>query len=338
MKITNKIISLLVVLTIIVSSGTITAFANEMNSLNDEVLNDNFLSGDDQDDLFAEQTKESNTSTDNATVTTSILEVDNLTEIENFLKCTNEELVGMGGDLESIVNTRKELIASTKKSVEQISQEKDVSLTEAKYYKKAIEKGLSDVTNETYKKTNNLVTASGSISTSKLKYEQKLTPKSTKLPNYQVKLSFIWDSPFTLIRFTDEVVVAWGGGLNTKNETYLVNYYNCGSKWTTKYKTNKMSKKTTPNVGIEFSFPQAVATPQTITNNTHALAKSGEIEFVLYQTKKEGKDTKIVSRYCHRVISVGSASIGISASGPNVSISIGGAWDTSPEKDNIIKY
>lgn len=81
MKITNKIISLLVVLTIIVSSGTITAFANEMNSLNDEVLNDNFLSGDDQDDLFAEQTKESNTSTDNATVTTSILEVDNLTEI-----------------------------------------------------------------------------------------------------------------------------------------------------------------------------------------------------------------------------------------------------------------
>lgn len=244
----------------------------------------------------------------------------------------------MGGDLESIVNTRKELIASTNKSVEQISQEKDVSLTEAKYYKKAIEKGLSDVTNETYKKTNNLVTASGSISTSKLKYEQKVTPKSTKLPNYQVKLSFIWDSPFTLIRFTDEVVVAWGGGLNTKNETYLVNYYNCGSKWTTKYKTNKMSKKTTPNTGIEFSFPQAVATPQTITNNTHALAKSGEIEFVLYQTKKEGKDTKIVSRYCHRVISVGSASIGISASGPNVSISIGGAWDTSPEKDNIIKY
>lgn len=43
MKITNKIISLLVVLTIIVSSGTITAFANEMNSLNDEVLNDNFF-------------------------------------------------------------------------------------------------------------------------------------------------------------------------------------------------------------------------------------------------------------------------------------------------------
>lgn len=33
MKITNKIISLLVVLTIIVSSGTITAFANEMNIL-----------------------------------------------------------------------------------------------------------------------------------------------------------------------------------------------------------------------------------------------------------------------------------------------------------------
>ncbi len=340
MKLINNILAILMGLALILSSGTITAFANEIKSNDNKILIENGFPSEHIDVLSTNQKQElvdelKNNPT-NVTITTSILEVDNLVEVENFLKCTDEELVNMGMDLDSVIETRKELNGLNKKSPEQISKEKNVSLAEATYYKKAIEKGLSGEINQTYKETTNPVTASGSISSSKLSYSQTVTRKSPELPNYSVFLSYTWASPFTVIGFNDEIVVAWGGGLNTKNESGSSRYYNCGTSWGSYYETNDMTKKYTPNAGLEFIFPQSVTTPQTISNGSRALAKTGGASFILYQTKKEGKETKIISHYCHRVIKVGT-SIGISTS-PSLSINIGSAWDKTNQASNNIEY
>ena len=97
-----------------------------------------------------------------------------------------------------------------------------------------------------------------------------------------------------------------------------------------------MTSKETVQAGIEFIFPQSVTPKDTL--DFDYKTRSGYAQFTLYQTKKQGYDTKVLSNYCHRVISVGSASIGFSVSGPSVGLSIGSAYDTTEQKKSSISY
>ena len=90
-----------------------------------------------------------------------------------------------------------------------------------------------------------------------------------------------------------------------------------------------MEIEVSPNQGIEFSFPQGKA---------YCKTKRGIAQFMLYQTKERGLDTKLVSQYCHRVFSVQSADISITSSDVGPSISITTAWDATAQKRTTIGY
>jgi len=90
-----------------------------------------------------------------------------------------------------------------------------------------------------------------------------------------------------------------------------------------------MEIEVSPNKGIEFFFPQSKADCKT---------KRGIAKFMLYQTKERGYDTQLVSQYCHRVFSIESADISISATDVGASIGITTAWDVSPQKQKMIGY
>ncbi len=76
-------------------------------------------------------------------IKTSVLETDNLAEIESFMSATDEELISMGANPSKIETTRRELEDLYTKNTEQLAKEKNISATEAKFFKKAIEKGLN---------------------------------------------------------------------------------------------------------------------------------------------------------------------------------------------------
>ncbi|MDE5974755.1 MAG: hypothetical protein K2G73_08820 [Eubacterium sp.] len=326
---------------LIVISGNSFAFAADNIQLtNDDMLLVNYGYPEESiDALSLEQRKELvkalNDNPDNVKIETSVLELDNLAEIESFMGTSDDVLVEMGADLSAIISNRYELNEISKQTDVEIAAERDISLTEAKYLKKSIEKGRSEDNSYDCKDKDNAITASGSISSSKLTYTQLYSNKSTSTaPSYNVTLTYNWISPYTLTIFTDEIVTAWGGNLNSSNISAKASYYyDRGTKWDTYFKQNAMTINETVNKGIEFKFPQSIAGL-----STQVRTKTGSATFNIYQTKMQGYDTKILSQYCHRVLSVGSASIGISASGPSVGISVGGAWDTSPQRSTTIRY
>ena len=188
------------------------------------------------------------------------------------------------------------------------------------------------------KNIKNTVTASGSISSSKMTLTQSVINKSNTLPNYKVAISYNWKTPYTFCVSTDQIVTAWGGGLNSKDYVGTAYYYGWTSptNWTSELVTRtSMSSTVKPNVGIQYSFPQSKGKDK---QGHMTKTKMGAAGFTLYQTKKSGKETNLISNYCHKVIKVGGGSISISASGPSVSISIGPGWDKSPQAKNVIKY
>lgn len=342
----KKEISILVAIIcslVVFISGSNIIFAADNSQLlsNDLILIENGFPKENIGALSEEHKRELvkylNDNPNNVDIQTSVLEIDNLMEIESFMGFSDEELIGMGANSYDIASAREELYKISKQTEEQIAKEKNISLTEAKYLKRAIVKGKNKDGKDVYKE-NNSINASGSISASKLTYSQAYANHSTATaPSYWVVLTYTWNSPYTLTIFTDEVVAAWGGNLNTKNVSGYASYYNeNGSNWGSYNQQKLMTTSETANAGIEFKFAQSVSLPSATSNRIKT--KTGSIGFELYQTKKQGYDTKLLSQYCHRVISIGNASIGISAKGATVSISIGGAWDSSPQKSSIISY
>ncbi len=274
-------------------------------------------------------------------VYTCSMEVDNLAEIEAFYSYSEEELIAMGIDEEAIQETEEQLEEMYNMNNSQLEQEYGLDEVDAKLFRKAVENGkAANVEERSYgKELENPVSASGSITSSEMSYTQSVTSNSSTLPNYTVKLSYTWKSVYALAVYNDKIVAAWGGNLNSKSYSTTAKYYNWstvgGSFGSTKVKTKSMTVDVTPNAGVEFTFPQSYGT---CSNGNAAKTKTGSASFTLYQTKKQGYDTTLISNYCHRVISVKSASISISASGPSVSLSIGGAWDKTSQKKTTIAY
>ena len=269
-------------------------------------------------------------------IVTSSTEVDNLSEIEAFLSSTENELIELGIDRKEIKETKKALYKLFEKKDSEIIEEYGFDKTEVKLLRKAKENAQKNKQKNS-KKIKNQVNASGSISSSKLSYTQTVVNNSTKKkPNYRATLSYSWKKAYMLAPFKDEIVVGWGGSLNCKKYEGKASYrrYDDTLKWTGRGASTfkNMNTEVTPNAGIEFIFPQSVNTP---TNNTKS--NSGSASVTVYQTKKQGYETTLISRYCHKVLKLGGG-ISISASGPSVSISVGEAWDKSAQKKAVIGY
>lgn len=276
-------------------------------------------------------------------VYTCAMEVDNLEEIENYLSCTQKELIDMGLTEKEIAEADEQIEEIVSSSDQQLEQKYKMSKAQIKMLRKSVENGIhnKNIKKKDIKKKDikNKVSASGSITSSEMTYTQSIIDNSTYTkPNYSVKLSYTWKSVYALAPFTDEIVAAWGGGLNSKNHTGTAKYYTwstIGGNFNTCKNQKTMSSTLTPNAGVEFKFPQSNGGG--IIDNAYK-TKTGSASFTLYQTKRDGKETNLISNYCHRVISVGGAGISISASGPSVSLSIGTAWDKTSQKKTVIGY
>ncbi len=273
-------------------------------------------------------------------ISTCVEEIDNLELIEEFMSCEEEELQDMGMNANEIKDMQEEITALIDMTDEKLISTYGLDSTEVKMLRQVYEN--AEINKNTEKLDDDEVeevVASGSISASKLSYTQTVTKNKGNKPNYDVKLSYSWTTPYGLSCFNDKIVVAWGGNLNCKECEGTADYYGVNllvTKWKgKKLRSSDMSIDITPNTGIIFTFKQAKGIGS---NGNWAKTKKGRASFVLYQTKKQGYETTLVSRYCHRIISIKSSSISISSSGAGASISIGGGWDKSKQQSSVVAY
>lgn len=264
------------------------------------------------------------------------LEVDILSEIETFLSYSDEDLIDLDISLDSIIEERNRLLSYNSMKTSSLAKELNISYLEADMIKMAIEEGLKCNGNNEKKMG---VSASGTIASSELNYTQGVTNlSSSSAPAYQVYITYAWRQVYALAALSDTIVAAWGGGLNTKDissSAYYYHYQYIGGDFTTLYKRVDMSVTEQVQSGIKFTFSQCIADPSD--DNIAPKTKTGMAKFTIYQTKFQGYDTKVLSNYCHKLLKP-NASIGISASGPSVSISIGTGYDSTPQKASTIRY
>ncbi|KAF0092549.1 MAG: hypothetical protein FD141_733 [Fusobacteria bacterium] len=268
-----------------------------------------------------------------------IMEIDNLAEIEAFMSRSRQELIESGADSDKVDTTRKELERFSTLSEEKLAKELNTSIAEARYIKRAIEQGrnMSNDNQPKEIKEQEIINASGSISSTTLTYSQAVTNLSTATrPIYKVNVAYTWNTVYALSIYSDAIAACWGGGLVTSGISSAAAYYDStNSSFASYNKTISMTKEETIQAGIKFRFPQAVMpkNPAYPTSKT----RNGSATFTIYQLQKQGYATQVASRYCHRSIRLESTSISFSTS-PTVSINVGGAWDTSAQRISTISY
>lgn len=288
-------------------------------------------------DMQKELVEQICTNPEKVQINTCFMEVDNLSEIEAFFSYSDTELIRMGATERAIKDARRELLELYNLGVDAISRNLNVPYIEASLIHRAIEKGKQNLIEHQKQQKATEVFASGSISSSKLSYVQSVSGQSlsSTAPEYSVMISFEWKSPYVLAIFDDVVAAAWGGNLNSKNLTSQVRYYSVsGSNYTDFFSHQAMEPKNSPNCGLELHFPQAV---QTSANNG-GKAKTGIVNFRIYQNYYIGLDTKIVSQYGHQTISLTGASVTIAGDGVPVQLTFSSAYDQSPQASSNITY
>jgi len=266
-------------------------------------------------------------------INTSVTVVDNLAEVEKFCSYTDAELVNMGANSNEVVKERNMIEQWYATPDEQLADNYGLSQVETKLLKKAIDKGKAEFKNRKGSNANNDVVASGTISEGQLTYTEVAVDQRTSAPNYLVTCAYSWSYPYLLAIFNDEIAVGWGGALNTKNVSggyHLRSVDFTSSNWTDSsvgYTPASITHEN-PNVSLEFAFPQSFNSLKT---------DSGSVSFNLYQTQRQGYDTKVVSNYLHREIGI-SASVDISVSGLAVTLTPVGSWNQSPQRSATISF
>lgn len=268
------------------------------------------------------------------TVSSCTLEVDNFKAIEDILSYDENELMEAGLSKENIEIARNEIQGLFSMSDSKLQENLGMSRSEVKILREIQNKSSSNASNilNEQKKITTPVDATGGISTAKMSYSMAVTDNSSATkPNYKVKCTFNWKEVFVVGAWDDYIAVAWGGGMNSKNESGTVNYYKIvNSGWGTKYESKAMSKAAVPNKGYKFYFGKSYY----YSGNNAVKSKSGTANITVYQTKKNGLDTKIISQYGHRTVKAGS-SISISNT---PTISFGAAYDKSDQKSKNVTY
>lgn len=258
---------------------------------------------------------------------TTYMRVDNIGLIEYYTNTSDQKLSEDGFEQKQIEKIRKKLDKLKAISESELMATYNLSKGEAKLIKKALKKNPNYKLPKKYGKKE--VTTSGTISTSDLSFTMSVVNRSTSTaPSYDVDLHHNWKSPFFFDIVSDNVAAAWGGNLDVKNVGGLTFYYN-GNFWTG-YKSPWGSLWTygevTPNTGIVFAFKQSK-------DYGSAQAKSGNYWFTVFQTKKQGYSTSIVSQYAHKIATVSNVTVS-----KTPGINIGWGFDKSPQQRINIIY
>lgn len=265
-------------------------------------------------------------------ISTSTMDIDNFKVVEAILSHSDEELLNEGFTKDDIEMNRKEIEKMF--SMTDLELQKTYGLTSSDVSAlKAI--GQSTKAGVLHDNSRVVATPKGSISTTTLTYTMAVTNNSTSsAPNYRVVCSYNWSKVFALASFKDCITVGWGGGMNSKNESGTAKYYTItNSGWGTQKSTKSMSKTAKVNKGMVFEFPQGYY----YNNNVAVKSKKGSASLTVYQTKKVGKDTKIISQYGHGRVNA-NVDITISVSGPSISVSLGTGYDKSPQVSKKVVY
>lgn len=274
-------------------------------------------------------------------ISTCAMEVDTLSEIENYLSCTEEELLDCGLTEDEIDTYDQELSDLLYMSNQELKQNFSLSNTEVKVLRLAEENGIENRENgiDDEKKINNEVCASGALTSSDIKYTQSVANQSTsKKPKYVVNLSYAWKYAYWYAALDDKIAVAWGGKLNSMSEvgTAYYNDYNPNTyKWNEVISNKRMGEEPKINKGYIFDFPQCYGKAKT-RGVLGGKSRTGFATCTLYNNRFQNLSTKITSNYCHEVIGWDhKISIGVPAAGE---ISIGSDYEKTSTRQTNIRY
>lgn len=159
-------------------------------------------------------------------------------------------------------------------------------------------------------------------------------------PDYQAFVYFNWIQPFFMTELEDKVIVAWGGDLvlqsHSANVTYKV--YSNG-KWgavSSSQEVDYYDNLSALNESGYYYFDQS--------DRFACRAQYGRFAFTLEQLGYDNKYSKLVVQYAHQVFAVTGVNAGININfisgevGPEVSLDISTAYDTSPQRSYRITY
>jgi len=281
-------------------------------------------------------------SSDKVAISTHVMEVDTLTEIEMFLSFTNDELLSMGMSQNEIDFNQAGIQKVIEMTDENLKNECGKDDLDIKLFRKAVENGKNINENQKEKDTKifkNKVVASGSLSSSFLTISQGTVDNSTSdAPEYRVVASYSWDRvPFW--NFNDSVCIAWGGGFNTDAVSGSVSYYYAvdGGYTGDQYifggyaDSREMDIEQIPQSGVKYSFEESFHTD----NLNPSQNKNGYAALTLYQTQYQGYDTLVTSQYAHREWGWDG---GISLSESGISFNFGGDFTTSDQQYSTLHY
>lgn len=253
---------------------------------------------------------------------------------------TTDQIDSMQKDIDYIANS----------SPKELSDQYGVSFVEAKMLIEATQE------DDEYKRldcsNDNIATASGSISSSKLSFTMSYTNRGTSTPSYNFTIAYNWKSPYVTQMYKDAIAVAWAGGFVSDYLSSSANYYRGtilqgwitnwpilmidknGNAKKTNYVTYPWSYEKVPNAGLKFFVNQC----RTVYQNTTASNKSGNVKFRLTSNTTGGKNQtcEVVAQFAHRRFAI-SPNITITTSGVGVSLGINSAYDKSGQVSKKIK-
>lgn len=275
-------------------------------------------------------------------ISTCSMEVDTLSEIENYLSCTEEELLDLGLTEDEIDGCDEQISDLLSMSNKELKQNFSLSNTEVKALRLAEENGIENRENHIVdnKKINNEVCASGALTSSDIKYTQSVANQSTsKKPKYVVNLSYAWKYVYFYGCFDDKIAVAWGGKLNSMSEVgtaYYTEYDPNYMTWIDSIAKKRMEGEPKINKGYIFKFPQSYG--QGNHSSVPGKTKTGFATCTLYNDRFRNLSTKILSQYCHAVIGWNhSISIGAPLSG-EISITPSSDYEVTQKRQTNIRY
>ncbi len=336
MKNLKKIISVTMMAVLILCNSSITyAAANKSVDTNNILLKIGY-SPEIADVMSQEDSKEITEAyiknPDRVSYSSSVLEVDVLSEMETYVNTTHDEKLKMGLTEEQIKKTDGEINNFLGKSDSQLKKDYNIDDTTIKLMRKALQPNNDYSVKDVYPD----VTASGSVTQSEMNIGQSVVDYSTSSKkNYSVFSTFYWNDWYFWACFNDKLVTAWGGNLTQSVSNSSIGYdsQNDSGVWGS-YSTTKTASyvESSINAGGYYSWPQGLY------DSVGSKARYGSISYKLSQNSAGNKTTKILSQYAHQTLSLTGSGISVSASGPSVTITIGTAYDKSPQCEDIITY
>ncbi len=261
---------------------------------------------------------------DSVSVSTTVMEVDVLADIQSYLSYSYNEKLEMGLTDAQIDHLDAKIQSYRDMSDVELQDEFNVSGDQLNYVRSILDPNSTP--------DSAISLASDTIPKSKLTFTQAVKDYSTsRLKNYYITVYFNWNSmPFYDV-FEDKIVVAWGGNFVQAELEQTINYLDNENWDDIVFSRLAVYNEESINVGGYYSFEQSI-----YEGNKAGTVQNGTIRFSLAQANPQGNMTKVISQYAHQQLSIGGNSISVSCTGLSPTIEIGTAYATSPQEPDII--